>query len=140
MLSKQFRNFTISNVHRMEDSVTAHRSGECEMIGGNDRGRHAATSDHNEVHHVAPTFHSRSETREDSVDAKPIGSLSPHPSSMDNSTNAGTLPSPERALSVPADDTTPSRTVQAGGDSSDARSVIKLHLKIIEPQGDPSGW
>ena len=117
---KQFRNFTICNVHRMADSITAHRSGECETIGGNDRGGHAATPDHNEVHHVA-------ETREDSVDAKPIRSQSSHPSSMDNSTNAGTLPSLEQALSVPADDTTPSRTAQAGGDSSDARSVIQLH-------------
>lgn len=110
---------TITNhLIRMADAVTARRAGESETIGGNDLGGHT-TPDHNEVQSVAPGSHS--ETREDSVDAKPISTLSSHPPAMDNSASTGTLLPPEQALSVPAHDTTPSKIVQADGDSSDAR-------------------
>ena len=113
----------------MADEVTARRDGECETINGTDRDGHTA-SDHNEVQHVAPG--SRPDTLEDSVDAKPITAPSSHPPALDNNcTSPETPPAPERALSVPADHTTPPTTVRAGGDSYDARAVIQLNFKYV---------
>ena len=102
----------------MADAMAARQNGESEKIVEDDRGGgDAATPD--QVQHVAPSSHPK--TSEDSVDAKPISPPPSHPSAMEHSTNPETLPAPERALSVPADDTFPSRTVHAGGDASDAR-------------------